>query len=110
MRVASSFVKRQVTGDKWDDYAGDTACTLLREIIRRVHAEDPVKGTWKVEKCNEGAVWCDASDLALGVAVEIGGEVVEDATWLRKKDDHNHINVAELEAALKGLNLGLQWG
>lgn len=110
LRVACSFVKRQAEGNRWDDYAGDRACTLLKEVVERVHVEDPIKGRWKVGSEIEGIVWCDASDLALGVAVEIGGDVVEDATWLRKKDDHNHINVAELEAALKGLNLGLQWG
>ena len=28
---------------------------------------------------------CDASSIATGVVVEIGGLVVEDVTWLRKK-------------------------
>ena len=27
-----------------------------------------------------------------------------------KKDDYNHINGAELEAELKGVNLALKWG
>ena len=36
--------------------------------------------------------------------------MVEDAAWLRKKDDYNHINVAELEALLKGINMALKWG
>ena len=35
---------------------------------------------------------------------------VEDAAWLRKKDDFSRINVAELDAVLKGLNLALKWG
>ena len=35
---------------------------------------------------------------------------VEDAAWLRKTNDHNHINVAELEAVLKSVNLALKWG
>ena len=30
-------------------------------------------------------VWCDASSIATGMVVEIGGSVAEDATWLRKK-------------------------
>ena len=48
--------------------------------------------------------------LALGVLLEINGVAVEDAAWLRKKEDFNHINVAELEAVLKGINLALKWG
>ncbi|GFR63203.1 zinc knuckle [Elysia marginata] len=57
-----------------------------------------------------GVIWVDASDLALGVQVEIDGVPVEDAAWLRKRDDCSQINVAELEAALKGINLGAKWG
>ena len=33
--------------------------------------------------------------------------MVEDCAWLRK--DSAHTNVAELEAAIKGLNLALKW-
>lgn len=36
--------------------------------------------------------------------------VVVDTAWLRKKDYYNHINVTELEAVLKGINLALKWG
>ena len=61
-------------------------------------------------KTDKGKVWCDASDVALGVVVEIGDTVAEDAAWMRKKDDYSHINVAELEAVLKGINLGVKWG
>ena len=42
--------------------------------------------------------------------MEVGGTIVEDATWLRKTTDYNHVNVAELEAVLKGVNLALWWG
>ena len=35
--------------------------------------------------------------------------MVEDNAWLRKEDDGVHINVAELEAVLKGLNLAFRW-
>ena len=48
-----------------------------------------------------GRVWCDASSLGIGVAVQIGGAVVEDAAWLRKRGDVTHINLAELEAVVK---------
>ena len=36
--------------------------------------------------------------------------MAEDATWLRKKNEYNHINVAELEAVLKGVNMAIKWG
>ncbi|GFO16630.1 Pol polyprotein [Plakobranchus ocellatus] len=110
LRVACSYVKRQTEGSKWDDYAGDRACGLIREVVEQVQKEDPVRGKWNVPSEAKGVVWCDASNLALGVVIDIGGVTAEDATWLRKKDDYNHINVAELESALKGMNLGVQWG
>ena len=54
-------------------------------------------------------VWCDASNLAMGVVLEIDGNVIEDGTWMRPVDDKRHINVVELEAALKGIKLALMW-
>ena len=41
----------------------------------------------------------------------IGNEwtVTEDACWLRPTNDAQHINLAELYAALKGANLARQW-
>ena len=33
-----------------------------------------------------------------------------DAAWMRKKGDYGHINVAELQAVLKGINLGVKSG
>ena len=46
--------------------------------------------------------WCECWDRC--------GMVVEDAAGLRKKSDYNHINVAKLEASIKGVNLALKWG
>ena len=55
-----------------------------------------VKEEWHIGRSKEGVIWCDASSLALGAILEIGGATAEDATWLRKKNDNAHINVAEL--------------
>ena len=110
LRVACSYVKRHAEGEKWSDSAGKVAVKRLKEVIERLKKDDPVGGKWQVEKTEVGKVWCDASDLAMGAVVEIGGDVVEDAAWMRKKNDYNHINVAELEAVMKGINLGVQWG
>ena len=82
----------------------------MAEVIARVGREDPVQGQWLVPKGSAGVVWCDASSIATGVLLGIGGVVAEDAAWLRKKDDYGHINIAELEAVVRGVNLALKWG
>ena len=37
------------------------------------------------------------------------GDVIEDACWLRR-DKTVHINMAELDAMVRGVNLALAWG
>uniref|UniRef100_A0A5S6Q9E6 RNase H domain-containing protein n=1 Tax=Trichuris muris TaxID=70415 RepID=A0A5S6Q9E6_TRIMR len=71
-------------------------------------AHDPARARWDASG-EEGTVWARSSALAIGVALEISGSVAEDAAWLRP-DDARHINMAEVEAAIKGLNLALSWG
>ena len=44
------------------------------------------------------------------MALEVGGDIVEDGSWLRKPDDKRHINIAELEAAFEGISLATKWG
>ena len=78
-------------------------------MMHKVDVQDPVGGVWKVASVDEAVVWCDASSLALGAAIEFNGVTVEDATWLRKKNDALHINVAELDAVVKGINMALRW-
>lgn len=110
LRVACSYVKRTAEGSGWDDYVGDRTVAMVREMLDCVRRDDPVRGSWAVPKASNGVIWCDASSIAMGVLVEIGKIVVEDAAWLRKKTDFSHINVAELEAVLRGVNLALKWG
>ena len=109
LRVACSYIKRCAAGHRWEDNAGEIAQRMIAETVERTRYEDPVKGVWNVPKREEAIVWCDASNLALGVLLEIGGVDVEDGAWLRKKDDFNHINVAELDAIMKGVNLAVKW-
>ena len=54
-------------------------------------------------------VWVDASSLAMGMVLESNGAVLEDVCWLHQTGNVQHINMAELDATLKGLNLTLQW-
>ena len=64
---------------------------------------------WHAPKSMRGVVslWCDASSIVAGVILEIDGTEVEDAAWLRKKGDFGNINVAKLDAVLKGVNLAV---
>ena len=110
LRIACSFIKRQTGSDCWESPVNKEVIGMMQEVIARVNEDDPVKGKWHVGNGEEGVIWCDASSLALGIVLEIGGVTVEDAAWLRKKNDCSHINVAELDAAMKGINLALKWG
>ena len=78
-------------------------------MLRCVWESDPVGGVWVVPAVETCTVWCDASSLATGVVLEIGVSVVEDAAWLRKKHDAVHINVAELNATIQGINMAIKW-
>jgi hypothetical protein len=110
LRPACSFVKRRTNGLNWDDEPDPDTVKMLTELVSETKARDPVKGRWIVPDVGNGRVWCDASSLAIGVSLEIGGTVVEDATWLRKEKDPMHINLAELDSVVKGVNLALRWG
>jgi hypothetical protein len=106
LRVACSYVKRQAGDIDWGDVIPSNVVTMLKEIVNRVNTNDPVKGKWTVRNTNCCKVWCDASSIAIGASIEVDGQIIEDAAWLRKTDDSMHINGAELEAVLKGLCSG----
>ena len=110
LRVACSYVKRLAEVGSWDNAIPGSTVTMLHEMVNRVLANDPVQGEWSVSDTKRCKVWCDASSIAVGASIEVEGHIVEDAAWLRKVDDSMHINVAELEAVIKGLNLAIKWG
>lgn len=66
-----------------------------------------MRGRWSASS-DEARVWVDASSIALSVAIEINRSFVEDASWLRK-DESSYINMVELDAVIKWLNLTLAW-
>lgn len=82
---------------------------VVQEVVEEVRHHDPVRGRWHVPKLEKGVVWCDTSSMATGVCFEIDGVIVENVAWLRKKHDYNHIDIAELDATIKGVNLALKW-
>ncbi len=94
----------------WDEVVPDWVAELLRRAVGCVREADPVKGQWDVNPAGTVVLWTDASAQAIGVVLEVDGAVVEDGAWLRKPRDATHINIAELDAVVKGLNLALRWG
>ena len=112
LRPMCSFIKRQAvkaTPDKWDIPVPEEVESLCRDVEARIEQCDPVHGTWLIESdpAAKWSVWCDASNVAIGVVLTQRDTVVEDQCWLRKESDSQHINVAELEAVVKGLNLAI---
>ena len=62
-------------------------------------------GVWAVPSTNCWKLWVDASGIAYGVVLQGGENVLEDQCWVRPGEDKRHINVAKLDAVIKGLNL-----
>jgi hypothetical protein len=109
LRVACSYVKRCSTVARWEDNIGDLAHDIFNNILALVDENDPVGGVWNLDG-KHGKVWCDASSLALACVFEIDVCTVEEAAWLRKRDYGGHINMAELNAVVKGVSLAAKWG
>ena len=93
----------------WDDEAQDPlVAQMIGDIFTRVTQDDTVKDDCCIGG-QEVTVWVDASSLATSVVVESNGVVVEDATWLQSVHEDKRINLAELDALLRGINFALQW-
>lgn len=66
-RLAYSFLKRQLSDQKWDDAVDQTSFYMLTDMIKSISEKDPLAGAWTAPTCEEGVEWCDASSLAIGV-------------------------------------------
>ena len=98
--MACGILKRRASSatKDWDDKTNDAL--LQRMASETVQRDDPTHGNWCAER-QELNVLVDARSLAIGVALERYEAVLEDACWLRPKNDAQHINLAELDAVLK---------
>ncbi|KAF0289508.1 Intracisternal A-particle Pol-related polyprotein [Amphibalanus amphitrite] len=109
--LPTAWLKRRVNSltRGWDDVTHDAALReQLKHVAERLASEDPARGQWCVTG-HRAVLWTDASSIAAGVVLESeGGDVIEDACWLRR-DEATHINMAELDAAVRGINLALAW-
>ena len=93
LRPAASFLKRManLSTDGWDDAVPDCVATLCKEFEKRVGYADAVSGRWSINTADSAAwtVWCDASDTAMGVVLDVDGVLVEDQACLRPSDAQN---------------------
>lgn len=114
LRPATAWLKRRANAVTrgWDDDADDAALSSqIAQVAGRLSEADPARGPW----CFSGdrvIIWADASSIASGVVVETPDDgIVEDACWLRSDDSAAlHINMAELDAAVRGINMAIAWG
>ena len=110
LRPAASWLKcLAFAGASWDDVVSTEVQQLCADLEGRVPQEDPAHGSWSPPTSSDWRIFCDASSIAYGVILQAGSSVMEDQCWLRPKDDKKHINVAELDAVVKGLNLVAEW-
>ena len=106
--ITGVFIKQRASDVTagWDDKIDDTPLnTMIKEVLTSVNKEDLAWGRW----CVDGqaiSVWVDTSSLTTGV---YDGAVVEDACWLHPEKDSQHINLTELDAIIKGINLAILW-
>ena len=90
--------RANATTTSWDDEVADPSLhSMLAKTLKRVKECAPARGRWDVAG-DEATVWVDASSLAMGAAIEVNGDIIEDGCWLRK-DDCFHINLSELESS-----------
>ena len=113
VRPACSFLKRLacLSGVSWDGIVPNSIADRCAELQAKLKNEDPVTGIWNPSSAASAGwiAWCDASNVATGVVLEADGDVIEDHCWLRPMSDKRHINVAELDAAIKALNVAVSW-
>ncbi|XP_067943225.1 uncharacterized protein [Watersipora subatra] len=109
LRVACSYLKREINAYGWDDEVPSNVKEKLDEIDDSIHHHDPVTGQWEVPASESGKVWCDASSLAIGACVKIDNQIVEDASWLRGVNNRTHISMVELEGVIKAINMVMKW-
>ena len=111
LHVIARLLRRHISAvtKGWNDPDDDASLRrVVEEVLAKVTRDDSVRGNWSVSG-EELNTWVDASLLATGVVLERHGDILEDACWLCLTNNAQHINLAELDAIVKSLNLVLQW-
>ncbi|KAF0313668.1 Pyruvate kinase [Amphibalanus amphitrite] len=112
LSLESTVARARAVLAGWDDPTEDVGLRgQVDHVVARLNDSDPARGPWRL-KGDKLVVWTDASSIAAGVVLEDPeGGVVEDASWLRPESKAAmHINMAELDAALSGVNMAIAWG
>ena len=111
LRVTCAYLQRLTAREQigWDELVSESTMKKVMEVFCKLKSDDPVKGKWLAPVNGRVTVWVDASNVALGVVIVVGDAVVEDAAWLRKEDGTTHINISELDAAVRGVNMAVKW-
>ena len=100
LRVLCSYLQHctATKGIAWNSVISEGIQAKANNVAERQRDQgDPVHGSWLVDLTQEVVLWMEASSVAIGVVLEVGGEVVEDAAWLRCTGYAGHINMSELE-------------
>ena len=53
-------------------------------------------------------IWYDVSKIACGITLEKEGKIIEGGSRSRKLDEGAHINLAALNAVIKGVNVAMR--
>jgi len=64
---------------------------LLSYLAAKVANQGPVMSRWSIANTDVGVIWVVTQVVWRSVVVEIDGKIAEDASWLRKPNDANHI-------------------
>ena len=75
-------------GTTWDDLISADLQQFSDEVVAHLTQEgDPAHGQWSVDPDDVCVVSSDASEIGLGVVLEVSGIVIEDRSWLRPHGD-----------------------
>ncbi|KRX79665.1 hypothetical protein T06_11433 [Trichinella sp. T6] len=80
LMIAAAYIKRKANDatTSWDEViSGDELRGLIQETALGVKKRDPARGGWVIS-AEEAKIWVDASSLANGVALEVGGSILAD--------------------------------
>ena len=115
LRPACSALKRLTTipidnkSPTWDEPVQPSIVKTVQKFLKEIQERgDSVTGDWSFDKSKEWNLYTDASKHALGCVLKVGNVVVLDNTWLRNLNDARHINIAELDAVIKGIGMVYQ--
>lgn len=109
LQATTRVMKRQVSilTKGWDDSVNDNFLKqMMAKVVAKVCQDNHAWGDWCVAR-HKLKVYVDASSLTMVVVLERCA-ILEDVCWLHMTNNVQHINLAELDILINGLNLTLQ--